>query len=157
MKVRIAAFSNQENRTGDPGESLRFMKNASAAEWATLFSCTRDVHFEPGDVLLRTGDMDRSMYIVLAGQLEIVIGEEESETRVISQVDAGAIFGEQSFLDGLPRSGTIRAITSGEARVLDWYAYEKLAVQEPKLGQEILRDIAYTLSLRLRKTSRLLV
>lgn len=153
----MAAFSNQESSTEVFDESQSFLKKASASDWTKLFACTQDLHFESGDVLVRAGEIDRSMYIVLSGKLEIMIGQEESKTQVGPQVDAGAIFGEQSFLDGHPRSGTVRAVSSGEARVLTWRAFEELASQEPKLGQDILRDIARTLSLRLRQTNRMLV
>lgn len=154
--MRIAAFSNQGD-TDTASESLSFLQDASASDWAKVFACTRDLSFKTGEILVHKGDVNRSMYIVLSGQLEILIGQEEREARVVSQIDAGSIFGEQSFLDGLPRSGTVRAVTTGDVRVLDWGAFEQLAEQEPKLAQHILRDIARTLSMRLRQTNRLLV
>jgi CRP/FNR family transcriptional regulator, cyclic AMP receptor protein len=157
LRVRIAAFSNQGDGTDGSVESQSFLKDASASDWAKLFACTRDLCFDPGDTLVHAGDVNRSMYIVLSGQLEILIGQEEEKGQVVAKIDAGAIFGEQSFLDGLPRSGTVRAITPGDVRVLDWVAFEQLSDREPKLGQLILRDIARTLSIRLRQTNRLLV
>lgn len=155
--MRIAAFSNEGDGTKEQREGQSFLKGASADDWAKLFACTQNLSFHVGDTLIRQGETDRTVYIVLSGQLEILIGHEGAEKPGISRIDAGTIFGEQSFLDGLPRSGTVRALTAGDVRVLDWLAFTRLAEQEPRLAQDILRDIARTLSIRLRQTNRLLV
>lgn len=155
--MRIAAFSNQGEARGVGSDGMTFLKDASASDWAKLFRYTRDQSFQPGEILIRERAVDRSMYLVLAGQLEIWIGQEGKEAQAVSQIEAGEIFGEQSFMDGLPRSGTVRAVNAGDVKILDWRTFEQLAVQEPRLARDILEDIARTLSMKLRQTNRLLV
>ena len=149
----IEAFSNESGYTG----RARFLANGSPADWTAVFSATREVAFQPGEVLVRAGEVRRSMYIVLAGRLAIEIPTEGHALRKVGDVEPGSIFGEQSFVDGLPRSGQVTALAGGTARVLDYEAFLTLARRRPELAQRIMFDIAAILSLRLRETNRLLV
>lgn len=148
----MEAFSNDASHPG----LQQFLKDARPQEWVQLLSWTREITFAAGDVLVSPGQTDRSMYVVLAGRLVITLGDEDN-SRDVAEVGAGSIFGEQSFVDGLPRSGQVQALTDGSARVLDHEAYLELANRQPRLAQRIMTDIASTLSRRLREANRLLV
>ena len=95
--------------------------------------------------------------IVTEGQLEVIVPIDNSEEyRRLSLIDEGSVFGEQSFLDGRPRSAHIRAVTSGRMRVMSMRALERLADEEPKLAQAILLDLGRIVSERLRQTTALM-
>jgi len=76
--------------------------------------------------------------------------------RRLTTVDAGSVIGEQAFLDGRPRSATIRAVTDCELLRLSFEAFEVLAAREPDLARSILFDLGRILSIRLRRTSALI-
>lgn len=147
----MEAFSNDASHLSSP-----FLTDASPQEWVQLLSWTREITFQGGEILVSRGKTDRSLYVVLAGSLVITLGN-DSNGRDVAEIGAGSIFGEQSFVDGLPRSGQVRALTDGSARVLDYPAYLDLARRQPGLAQRIMTDIAATLSRRLREANRLLV
>ena len=71
--------------------------------------------FAPGDVLLKEGETSGLLYIVVAGQFEILKGAFQVNT----VGEPGAIFGEISVLLGLPHMATVRALTEGEAYVVE--------------------------------------
>lgn len=136
--------------------SQQFLKDSAPEEGVQLLSWSREITFRAGEVLVSPGEIDRSMYVVLAGRLVITLGDDD-RSRDVEDVGTGSIFGEQSFVDGLPRSGKWRDLSDGSARVLDYQAYLDLARRQPGLAQRIMTDIAATLSRGLGETNRLLV
>ncbi|HET9024195.1 MAG TPA: hypothetical protein VFN64_06450, partial [Burkholderiaceae bacterium] len=57
---------------------------------------------------------------------------------------------ELCFVDGGPRSSTLRAVTDGELRRLSYESFEVLAAREPELARAILFDLGRIISQRLR-------
>jgi CRP-like cAMP-binding protein len=92
---------------------------------------------------VREGERDRAVYIVLSGRLEALVDPP-------APIDAGTVFGEIAFLDGLPRSSTVRAVEDGEALRLSYAAFEVLAARHPELGRAILLDLGRIVASRLR-------
>ena len=60
------------------------------------------------------------------------------------------VIGELCFVDGGPRSSTLRGVTDGELRRLSYESFEVLAAREPELARAVLFDIGRILSQRLR-------
>lgn len=141
-----------------PANRVIFLQGVSAEDWQRVLAYTEVHHFTPGEMVLDAGESDRSMYVVGKGQLEVLIpvADAEAEYRRLTVIDAGSIFGEQSFIDGRPRSASIRAVTEGELRKLDWQAFTELSQSEPTLAQAVVSDLARILSERLRQTTEYL-
>lgn len=149
--MSLYAFRNTPGRR--PDGDLAFLADATAAQWARFLGCTEVVAFQPGERIVHQGGTDRAMFIVLSGRLEVVLEQSGAERR-IAVLESGSIFGEQSFVDGERRSGTVRALAPGELRVLHWTSYERLSRSDPDLALQILYGIARTLSDRLRRATR---
>jgi CRP/FNR family transcriptional regulator, cyclic AMP receptor protein len=101
--------------------------------------------YEDGEIICRQGEIGNCLYVIQAGQVEVV--REESNVKVvISILETGAIFGEMAIIDRQPRSRTVRA--KGKARVLtlDKRAFLRQVHQDPSLAFQILRQM----SLRIR-------
>ena len=64
--------------------------------------------FADGDVIVREGEETREMFVIRDGEVEITkqVGGHEVHLAVLAR---GALFGEMSLLEGLPRSATARA------------------------------------------------
>ena len=112
----------------------------SVAEWSTLLSYMETCRFRPGEVVLRAGEDDRALYLLVDGRLEGPGGALEPISAI----------GEGSFLDGARRAVTLRALTSGELLRLGWDSFEGLAAREPRLARELLVDVGRLLAARLR-------
>jgi len=153
----LSAFENAPPGSSTSARtSLSFMQSRSAHDWSLVLAHTHSIVFEEGEVILVFGQTDRTLYIVLSGQLEVWVPGAGSEQKV-AVIEAGSVFGEQAFLDGQPRSATIRAVISGELRALHWDAFLTLSEEAPALAQGILMDIGCTLSERLRAMNDLIV
>jgi CRP-like cAMP-binding protein len=135
-------------------EELVFLAHATPDDWAKLIDHTEARRFGAGDIVVREGSSAQELYIVTRGNLEVLVdGDKAGELRKIAAIEPGSVFGEQSFVDGKPRSANVRAVSDGEIRRLTLAAFEVLAAKEPALARMVLFDLARILSLRLRQTT----
>jgi CRP/FNR family cyclic AMP-dependent transcriptional regulator len=133
---------------------MEFLSGQTTADWERLLAHTQTRRFGAGDVLIREGDPDRSLLIVTEGRIEVLM--QDRTGRGLHQwttYEHGTVVGEQTFLDGRPRSATIRALTDGALVRLSRESFDVLSAREPQLARAILLDLGRILSLRLRMTT----
>lgn len=131
-----------------------FLAHWDEGRWRRLLAFTEHRRFRAGDLLVRYGDEDSSMFIVTLGQVEVLLPSRGPRGwRVAGWVEPGSVVGEQAFLDGRPRSATLRAGSDGELLSLSRDAYDRFALREPDLAREIVLDLARAVSLRLRQAN----
>ena len=104
----------------------------------------------PGDTMFVQGGAGDEAFIVLRGQVEIVL---DDPPRQVASIGPGQIFGEQAFLDGSPRTATAAVNVPTILLVIQHTAFHELAQREPHLGLVVMRNIAVELSTKLRKTT----
>ena len=129
--------------------TLTFLAEASVEDWAVVIDHCERRRFHRGDFVIRSGDVDRSLLIVIEGDLETV-AERRGRTRRLSPAPAGSVVGEVGFLDGQARSASVIAITDGELLRMSVVSFESLAAVNPRLGRMMLFDLARILAGRLR-------
>ena len=149
-------FEYPDTSQNDNLDDLVFLAGKNPQEWAKLLAHTEIRRFQAGDVIIHLGEVDRSLFLVTEGNLQIFMPFDEGRTlRPFLNVESGSIIGEQSFFDGLPRSAMVQAATAGELLRLSLESFEVLAAREPALAHDILFDLGRILSVRLRQTSAL--
>jgi CRP-like cAMP-binding protein len=109
----------------------------------------------PGDVLIRQGSQEAVMYICESGELEVV-DERIGEFAVLTTLKAGDVIGEMAFLDGKPRSATVRARIPTVVRAFDPKFLQLLADEAPEILGKLSLALAEILSSRLRRTQEML-
>ena len=139
-----------QDTTDDAGDYI-LLQEWGNAEWSRLLNHTQTQLYDPGDIVIHTGDAERALYIVAFGTLEVLVNQRGRTTR-IATVHTGSVIGEQSFLDGRPRSANIRAATACQILQLTVDSFEVFAAREPALARMFLFDLGRILSLRLRQT-----
>ncbi len=70
------------------------------------------IELERGDVLFREGSRGERIFVVEAGEIELVRTREDGAEAVVAVAQAGDTFGEMGPLFGLPRTATARARTT---------------------------------------------
>ncbi len=100
----------------------------------------------PGTELIREGDPGRGLYVVLAGEVEVVKGEEPFE-QVLATLRTGDVFGEIALVRGTPATATVRAGRPTTVLFLAREYFERLIGALPEmraffetLTEERLRD-----------------
>jgi NADH:ubiquinone reductase (H+-translocating) len=68
-------------------------------------------HFEPGQLVMRQGDLGDRMYIIIAGEAEIVHTAEGEQERVLAKVGAGEYLGEVALLKQSRRNASVRCVS----------------------------------------------
>ncbi len=143
-----------------PGDSqasqtreLTFLPQWDNTVWAKLLSLTQVRRFRSGELVMRPGETDRTLYIIINGRLEVLIPRGDGGWRSTQIREVGTVIGEQSFLDGQPRSAALRALSDGEMVSISPEAFERFAAKEPELARDFLRELARTLSIKLRQAN----
>lgn len=133
-------------------DELVFLPERSPAQWDRLIEFVERRGFRAGEEVIKRGDVDRALYIVLDGTLEARVTERRGGKGPAVAVPAGSVIGEIGFFDGKARSATVTAATDGEMLRLSFESFQALAASDPDLAQAMLLDLGRILAIRLRQT-----
>lgn len=67
-------------------------------------------HFEPGDFIVRQGDVGDQFYVIVSGQVEVFREMPDGQKVPLAQLGQGEYFGETSLLSGKRRNASVRAL-----------------------------------------------
>jgi CRP/FNR family transcriptional regulator, cyclic AMP receptor protein len=127
------------------------LADASDAEWTTLLEHTRQHRFDPGEAIVTEGEHDRSLYLVLEGELEVLAPRgRRGAYRKVAVVGTGSVIGELAFFDGGARSAMVRAATPAVLAEMSPDSFSALAADSPALARQLLFDLGRILARRLR-------
>lgn len=142
--------------TASAGEELFFLADRSPEDWERLLAYAELLRYNAGDLIIRAGENDRALFIIVAGKLEVLLPTERGEFRRYSLIEPKSVTGEVAFVDGRPRTATVRAVTDGDLLRLSFESYEVLAARYPELGRAILLDLGRILAVKLRQASEVI-
>lgn len=100
------------------------------------------------ELLIREGEHSGNMFWLQTGQL-VVLKRKGLEEIQLGHIYAGELVGEMSFLDGEPRSASVKAITECELIEIPRETFDKVFTGQPTWFQGLVK----TLTERLRKTN----
>jgi CRP/FNR family transcriptional regulator, cyclic AMP receptor protein len=145
--------SSDTSHTGEFGS--RFLAGLDDEDIATVLRYTEARRYSSGELAIRCGDVDRSVYVIAAGSFEVVAPTPNGPRRV-AVMRVGEIFGDLAFLDGEPRSADVRAAEDSEAFIMTPASFDRLRLAHPRLALSFVLDLGRILSGRFRESSRLL-
>ena len=105
------------------------------------------------DTVFDEGESGEFVCFVVNGELEVLKKSPGGDSSTITKLGKGQTIGEMALIDELPRSATVRARSPSSLTVLSRKGFEELAGQSPEIAIKILKYLARSLSLNLRKTS----
>jgi len=105
--------------------------------------------YDPGEVIIQKGDLNRDLFFLVEGVVEIST-EEESGEFILNEMKPPDMFGDFAFFYGLPRTATAKAKTRVEAFVLKYENFEYQVKELP----ELLKPIISTLVSRIESRDR---
>jgi CRP/FNR family cyclic AMP-dependent transcriptional regulator len=131
------------------------LKHLTEADWRLILEAGELMSFVHGEIMLREGQTNDSLYFIDDGQVRVVRGDATRSVE-LARLDVGSVFGEMSILDGATASASIIA-ESLEVDVvrIDRAELERVMTDNPGLGLRFYRSIAETLSMRLRDTNKI--
>lgn len=106
-----------------------------------LFNHASDtVRYAAGQTIFLEHQVGREMYVVLSGEVEILV-----RRVVVETVSAGGVIGELALIDTEPRSATARAQTECELAPVNERRFAFLVEQTPHFALQLMRIMAYRL------------
>lgn len=135
-------------------EQSGFFSDLDRDEIAMLAVWIRAYSAPTGTMLLKEGDENASLCIIVEGTVNIFKETTDNEHVKIAQIDSGASIGEMGVIDGQPLSAS--AVTSQDSVVLVMTPedFNNLMEKNSNLGVKILLQLSRIISLRLRHTTR---
>jgi len=115
---------------------------------ANLFNAATPVRLGADKVLFMAGDGGDGCYRVEDGLLKVTMLSRSGGERILAFFGPGAIVGELSIIDGLPRSATVVAVRDAKLSFLSRAAFEDFAKDRP----EVYKSLVGLLAKRLRET-----
>ncbi|MBI3941252.1 MAG: cyclic nucleotide-binding domain-containing protein [Acidobacteria bacterium] len=98
--------------------------------------------YRDGEIVVRQGEMGDCMFVIQAGQLEVLREEGARELR-LTVLGKGDIFGEMALFDGGVRSATVRALGEARALTLDKRTFLRRVHEDPSLAFRILQTMSH--------------
>lgn len=136
-----------------------FLKNQkifdllSEEEFNILDRIMDQFSFSPGEFVVREGDTSKDLFFLVAGKLEVLKKSPTGQFFKISAIQEGDLFGEMAFIDGRPRSSSIKAL---EPSIVYQLSLEKLSTDNPisqRLYDKVYEKIVGACFKRIRTTN----
>ena len=140
------------------------LEDLTPAETDTLGALMPLVRAQPGQPLIREGDVGDWMLLILSGTVDVTKQSDHAhgdpgsgDISRLAVIKYGAAIGEMSMLDAAPRYASCTAIDQVEAGVLTRAVVAKLIHEHPAIGAKLLVKLTQLRAQRLRNTSNQLV
>ena len=148
-----AAFMQYAARASATAEILT-VPTWQESQWTALLSYTQPVELLAGAVLIQPRVVDRALYLVASGRLEVAsTNETGGSLGPLNEIPSGSVVGELSFFDGRPRSAKVWAVTACRLLKFSLADYECYVQSRASDVPEFLFALARLLAVRLRNTT----
>lgn len=130
------------------------LKYLTTEDYQILWSKAQVATYKPHEVILKEGRLSQAIYLVRKGIVRVesaAIGRDVA----IAFLAPGEVFGEISFLEGVPTSSGVVAQEDVEVGVLNKQDLYALLTATPGLSDRFYQSLAHNLSSRLHQTSSL--
>ncbi|HUG22539.1 cyclic nucleotide-binding domain-containing protein [Piscinibacter sp.] len=103
-----------------------------------------------GDLLIKQGDSDRTMYFLGQGSLQVFVTGGPPGSNRIAILRAGSVVGEPGLFSDVARMANVEAMTPCAVWALRGPRLEELAQRSPALALELLRAAGGVMATRMR-------
>jgi len=118
-----------------------------------LAFASKRVHFEPGQEVFHQGDPGDRAYVVIKGEVDVVL-ESETGENIVATLGRNEIFGEMALISKMPRTTTIRARTHVVLLTLSQDVFLRMVEENSEIASAMMRVLAERLASTLRDYSR---
>lgn len=133
-------------------QNFTIFKNLNTEHKAYLFKLLEKLEFKKGELIVKEGATDRSIYFIYSGSVRIVKETELGETLELVYLNTGNYFGEFSLIDHEPRSASVEAFDDTVIYRLGFLEYTEFCRKFPEVESQILKGFLLDTVRKLRTT-----
>lgn len=131
---------------------IPLFRGLSSAELEQIARIAETVSFEAGEVIVHQGRQVQRLWVLLAGQCEVILDVPTRRKPVhLAQLEPFACFGEMSFFHAAPHSASVRAKTAVRLLRVEREAFDALLDGGSPVAYKIALNTIHNLAERLRR------
>ncbi len=135
-------------------KSIDLFKDLKVKEIVRLERTLHKRVYQTGEVIFNEGEPGAALYILVEGEVDVVINYTSSTPISLTKLTDGMFFGEIALFDETPRSATIVASKECQIIALSKPDFILFSQKEPAIGMKILMNLGKILSTRLKATNK---
>ena len=109
--------------------------------------------FQAGETIIREGDRDGRLFVIVSGEVDIIKGLGKKNERYVRTLGPLSYFGEMALIDDLVRSASVVAKGETDVLILDQWSLRQDIERYPAMAFELMR----MLSQRIRAIEKTIV
>jgi len=125
----------------------------TAKDLARIAEHARVQEFKQGDLIIKEGEWDNRLFIVISGRVEAVKRLGQRDEKILGAFASRAYFGEMAVIDDLERSASVVAKEDTQVLCLEQLDLQKEVAEHPGMALELLQ----MMSRRLRAAEKFIV
>ncbi len=119
-------------------------------QWRTFSQYLTRHEIRAGDLLIKQGDIDRTLYLLEQGSLQVFATGGAPGGNRIGILRAGSVIGEPGLFSDGARMANVEAMTPCVVWALRGPRFEELAQRVPAIAIEVLRAAGGVMAARMR-------
>jgi CRP/FNR family cyclic AMP-dependent transcriptional regulator len=127
-----------------------FRPRLTLDQWRVIAPYLTRHDIRAGDLLIKQGDTDRTMYFLAQGSMQVFVTGGPPGSSRIAILRAGAVVGEPGLFSDISRMANVEATTACAVWALRGPRLEELAQRSPALALELLRAAGGVMAMRMR-------
>ena len=127
-----------------------FRTRLNAEQWRTVAPYLTRHDIRAGDLLVKQGDSDHSMYFLAQGSVQVFVTGAVAGSSRLAILRPGSVIGEAGLFGDGPRMASVEAMTPCVVWALRGPRLEELSQRSPVLALELLRAAGGVLVARVR-------
>jgi CRP-like cAMP-binding protein len=127
-----------------------FRPQLGAEQWRAFGHYLTRHEVRSGDLLVRQGDRERTVYLLEQGSLQVFVNRDAPGNYRIAILRPGAILGEPALFCDTARMANVEALTPCVVWALGALRLDELAARSPAIALEVLRAGGAVMAARMR-------
>ena len=121
---------------------IPLFSHLSETDIARLTEAARERNYPRNSVILFEDDPGDSLYVVVTGQVKVVLIGEDGREVILSVLNEGNFFGEMALIDDEPRSAHVIAMQDSNLLVLRREDFQRRLQDTPTIALGLLRELS---------------
>lgn len=122
--------------------NVDFLSVISDEQRLTLAERAQTRPFSAGETVVRQGDTTTELYLVLRGEVVVLLENDDAVENEVTRIGVGGFFGEMALITGEPRRATVKVSRDSELLVIDHTAFESVLQETPEVVEALSKVLA---------------